>query len=448
MFNVLLVDDESHALSGIRRTFPWEDFGFIVACATTDSSEAAEVLKRGDIDLAFVDVKMPVISGLDLIHMARRNSLPTEFIIVSGYSDFPMAQDAIRHKVLDYCIKPIRAARAREILRNACMHLAVKAEERSRGKLREALLHPEIMEPWFRPLEGSYQAFILRGAGDGSCPSFLSGRRPYGISLPEEAVYIVRSPEPIAVESSGCASSETVGIGGRVTELSDVSRSVGQAREALESAHLYPKERVFPYSPIRVAKIKGLALRLIRETNAGDPEKEEALLGDLAGTMRSFLFSERELDHLQASLIQALAPDMSISRFDDIDGYCFYIGKMLAGRPRKGKGTAEERMGRILEFVNENAGNRLSLDLIARKFHMNPKYAGEYFKKGAGTTFSRYLLEARMRTAKRLLLDPSKTLKEIASETGFEYFHFCRTFKKYTGTSPSRYRHGGSDGRH
>jgi YesN/AraC family two-component response regulator len=119
VFNVLIVDDEPRALSGIKRTFPWERFGFTVTTATTDSQHALDVLRNGEIHLALVDIRMPEISGLDLVQTARQENIPAEFVIISGYSEFDYARQALRHGVIDYCLKPIKFSRAEEILGKA-----------------------------------------------------------------------------------------------------------------------------------------------------------------------------------------------------------------------------------------------------------------------------------------------------------------------------------------
>ena len=65
----------------------------------------------------------------------------------------------------------------------------------------------------------------------------------------------------------------------------------------------------------------------------------------------------------------------------------------------------------------------------------------ELFKKSAGTTFSHYLTNLRITNAKKLLTTTDISINEISLKTGFnDYFYFLKTFKKYTGHTPSEYR--------
>lgn len=108
MFRVLLVDDEALALAALEHGFPWSEYGFTEVLSTISSIQALQILKERRIDAAFVDIRMPDINGIELLARAQALALSTCFVIVSGYSDFSYAQAAIRHNVMDYCLKPIQ----------------------------------------------------------------------------------------------------------------------------------------------------------------------------------------------------------------------------------------------------------------------------------------------------------------------------------------------------
>ena len=107
LFRALLVDDEELALVSLRYSFPWEEYGFTEVTAVSDPRKALALLKERRIDAAFVDIRMPGLSGLELLAQARQAGVGTSFIIVSGYSDFSYAKEAIHYDVLDYCLKPV-----------------------------------------------------------------------------------------------------------------------------------------------------------------------------------------------------------------------------------------------------------------------------------------------------------------------------------------------------
>ena len=107
MFHVLLVDDEELALASLRFALPWTEYGFTDIQTSTSPLDALELLKKQRIDACFVDIRMPGMTGLELLAAARQLKLDTLFVIVSGYSDFSYARQAIQFGVLDYCLKPV-----------------------------------------------------------------------------------------------------------------------------------------------------------------------------------------------------------------------------------------------------------------------------------------------------------------------------------------------------
>lgn len=107
MFNVLLVDDEEMSLVALQYVLPWKEYGFTEIHTTTSSPEALKILKEQRIDACFVDINMPNLSGLELLKAAQEAGIDTKFVIVSGYSEFSYAKQAIACGVIDYCLKPI-----------------------------------------------------------------------------------------------------------------------------------------------------------------------------------------------------------------------------------------------------------------------------------------------------------------------------------------------------
>ena len=107
MFKVLLVDDEELALIALKFSVPWSKYGFTKIEAITNPALALTLLKEQRFDAAFVDIRMPEFSGIDLIKFAKDNNLSTQFVFVSGYSDFEYVKQALTHDAFDYCLKPL-----------------------------------------------------------------------------------------------------------------------------------------------------------------------------------------------------------------------------------------------------------------------------------------------------------------------------------------------------
>ena len=97
----LVVDDEPTAREGIVDLIDNVDF-LNVAGTCSSAMEAATVLQKGDIDLLFLDINMPHLSGLDLLESLED---PPLTILTTAYSEY--ALEGYRLQVVDYLLKPI-----------------------------------------------------------------------------------------------------------------------------------------------------------------------------------------------------------------------------------------------------------------------------------------------------------------------------------------------------
>ena len=69
--------------------------------------DAWKYMQERPVDCLITDIKMPLLSGLDLAKLVYENHLSTKVIIISGYSDFEYARQGIKYQVSDYLLKPI-----------------------------------------------------------------------------------------------------------------------------------------------------------------------------------------------------------------------------------------------------------------------------------------------------------------------------------------------------
>ncbi len=118
MMKVLLVDDEQFIRQGLRALVDWEAYGCQVVAEAENGIEAIQILEEGGIDLAFVDIKMPGMTGIELISYVRENlSWQTRFVLLTGYAEFEYARKALQMKVADYMLKPVQEEELLSILK-------------------------------------------------------------------------------------------------------------------------------------------------------------------------------------------------------------------------------------------------------------------------------------------------------------------------------------------
>ena len=108
MLKVMLVDDEPYILQGLQVLIDWESGGFEIARLCSNGKEALKYLKENDVDLVISDIRMPEMSGLELLETVKKEKISdAEFVLLTGYDDFASTQKAIRNGCLDYILKPV-----------------------------------------------------------------------------------------------------------------------------------------------------------------------------------------------------------------------------------------------------------------------------------------------------------------------------------------------------
>lgn len=151
MLKVLLVDDEYFIVQGLLVLIDWKAEGYEVAATAANGQEALDYLRENKADLVITDISMPVMSGLELLETVRREQISeAAFVILSGYSDFSYAQQAIRDGCMDYLLKPVEREELLRILRrfnNLSEH--AKQEQQDQERYEEAYLARNIISLLF-----------------------------------------------------------------------------------------------------------------------------------------------------------------------------------------------------------------------------------------------------------------------------------------------------------
>lgn len=98
-------------------------------------------------------------------------------------------------------------------------------------------------------------------------------------------------------------------------------------------------------------------------------------------------------------------------------------------------------MNEIFSYIDYNLQENISLNHLAKKAHVSPAHFSRVFKNITGMGITVYVNKKRTHKAKELLVSTNFTVSHIAELSGFESIpHFYRTFKRFIGTSPSKYR--------
>lgn len=119
-WKVIIVDDEYYVGQLIRKLIPWDELNLECEAVFTSSEEALEKIRTDSIDIVITDIKMPRITGLELIRRTIEMGKHSRFIITSGYREFEYAREAMKYGVDNYILKPVTKENLVEALGHVC----------------------------------------------------------------------------------------------------------------------------------------------------------------------------------------------------------------------------------------------------------------------------------------------------------------------------------------
>jgi len=134
MYKVVIADDEQMIREGLRLLIDWKSLNLVLAGEAEDGLSALELIERHRPHILVTDVKMPGMSGLEVIRKVNESGMDIKSIIISGYDDFLYVKEALRYGVADYILKPVREDDLASILKEVVSNI----ENRIKGDINDS----------------------------------------------------------------------------------------------------------------------------------------------------------------------------------------------------------------------------------------------------------------------------------------------------------------------
>ncbi|MBN9292688.1 MAG: sigma-54-dependent Fis family transcriptional regulator [Flavobacteriia bacterium] len=128
MGKILIIDDERSIRRALREILEFEKFDVEEA---VDGKEALEKLQAARYDLAFCDIKMPGMDGIEVLQKSQELHIDTPFIMISGHGNIETAVDTIKKGAYDFIEKPLDLNRILVTVRNATDKVALIEETKA-----------------------------------------------------------------------------------------------------------------------------------------------------------------------------------------------------------------------------------------------------------------------------------------------------------------------------
>ncbi|MDB5085646.1 MAG: transcriptional regulator, AraC family, partial [Bacilli bacterium] len=261
-----------------------------------------------------------------------------------------------------------------------------------------------------------------------------------------------------------------IGVGNVYENLNQINQSYKEACMSLEYRQLNLETQILYYADCLGIINQQMILISVEEENqlmwsilAGDQKKVSEYLTLLFGKIheQTSFTQLRQFGHNILGLVYNLILQNQLQKteilaggydffavndkftFNELKDYlqktcyriCEYFNARVAIRDKKLEDD-------IIAYIYQNYNLDLSLDFIAAKFNMNPKYLSRFFKEHFGVNFLEFINQFRVKKAKELLVqEPNLKINVIADQVGISNVNtFIAVFKKYEGVTPGKYR--------
>ena len=120
---LLIADDEDTIRNGIAKYIQLHTDRFDKIYLASNGQEAIDIIFRNKPDIMFLDVQMPLKSGIEVMQEAKRAKILPYTMILSGYDEFKYCQQALRLGAKEYLLKPVRSSEILQMLNQAADEL-------------------------------------------------------------------------------------------------------------------------------------------------------------------------------------------------------------------------------------------------------------------------------------------------------------------------------------
>ncbi len=501
-YQVLIVDDEEIVCRGLAQFVKWELYGFEVTGTAGSVDEALTFMKKNHVDLVFMDIRMPEKTGLDMLKILRQDYPNVKSVILSGYSDFTYAQEAIRGGAVDYLTKPVVLSDIETLLER----LSKEFSERR----KETRIHSNRMEAL---LLSAAKGYAQADSAKFNLPRI---ERWYGLSmvlkdkkLTEDEISAkkehmriqISSVVPSAIflddeifslfcllpwESDSAFGSLTSLLEQLCTGLEEWSCGASKQKYGLKELHqgweeacraqryhragtnngivLYQNieplfvhsskslQDILPefFSQITNPETRSLAPRLLnralislQEQNLTLTQYQTACISfliELNSFLKNLSLKDEELHAgLNRILYRILLSETTQDSAACMTEYLEWLIHLIEQVDERSLG--KDVIREIQLFIRRHYAENISLNSLAERFYLHPNYLSRLFKEKTGHNFVEYLTEVRMEKVKELLRTSDKKITEICEMTGYDNpRYFSKVFKQYTGVTPREYR--------
>ena len=494
-YRVLIAEDEAvtrrSILESLRAILPEEEF----LLAENGAQAVALAEEAVELHMAFLDVKMPVLDGIQAARRIRARWSQCQIIFLTAYSDFEYMRQALDLEAVDYLLKPFSQTGLRAAVQKGQNRLAFwertwqtggppEKERQTLERLAEQRLRPE--QALERGEEtGQAGAFTSGAFGVLCCAGAAGAQRLAGlvrgaewevrlkplVSVSQNYVFLLLT-SPVEEDLSRLLEARLRVLSQKAERILRV-RISGVVSYPLQGTSDVEVASFYCFAALTLLQSEGGILRLKNREDMSAPQTlapGEDICSSGAYIRALFQYFElqkfslsmarmRAVNALERAYRACLGVQRGTEQFAPLrrellecDDAQRLQGMLARGLDSLWAQEREERFQpeeqgdpaqRIRDYLNTYYAREITLESISADLGYSRTYFSRLFKQLFQENFVTYLTALRVEKAKALLRDTPLSVRDVARQTGFrEGAYFASIFRRATGQTPREYRAG------
>ncbi|MCT4598315.1 MAG: response regulator [Vallitalea sp.] len=504
MLKLILVDDEIAIRTGLCKVINWDEYGIEIVGLASDGKEALEMIIETKPDIIISDIRMPVMSGIDMLKNLKKMNLNAKVIFISGYNDFEYVKQGIKYGIENYLLKPIDKEELEQTIDTVIQKIDSEVKNLDEIKKSQMVLKNNIFN---RLILGkiNYSEILVKSEVIGldnieaidtiilSCIDIdnvdtLNLIHTVEVLNDKLARYsnnlicfknysnriilifinvldyrdILKS---VFDEMKAIVNTDfLITVSNEIHDLMDLNNAYNQALQ-IQLYSIINQNKILFYSDIN--KNKYLEMDYIYIRKLFTDERKELLYNYFIKNLNHIIDNKMKPDLIYNMVFEIIMNGLNIIK--DLKGSIYNIYEYpenIMNCIMNLKSVDEIKIwtknilmkmqnyiyelsytcysslvNKMITYVNENIAQEISLKTISNLFNYNGVYMGRVFKNETGELFGDYVNRTRIEYSLELLKNKNISTLEIANKSGFTSSnYYYKVFKKYKGTTPTEYR--------
>lgn len=444
---LLIVDDGHYIVEYLKHLLDWSKFGIEHVETTTNSIEAKELLNQNHVDILITDIRMPEVSGIDLLQHIHEMKIKTKVVFLSGYSQFDYAQQAIRLGALDYLLKPVD----KEDMEKAMSQVIESIEKQSTALVE------------WEKLDGLGYLLSVIGETPSACNDFST----YNTALRNKQFCFFHIPNSTEKDEMTLRDN-CDGLESFIWSTPSVITGIIQKSNTVSLASNIPLiafSEVFEFSQRNTVRhifhhfffnenvtVSDFAiLRDLAILPKFEPGEWELTRKDLMKNFAKITSRKHkclyvlELIHMLYCITPKIqlteAPDWIFNQLTDPGTALQSILQSITQLDRSAKFSNHNIVHTIQSYISDHINECLSLEDLGKIVHLHPVYLSKLYKQETGENLSSFISFKRLEKASKLLIGSNLHVLDISHLVGYKKpQYFIKLFKDQYGITPYQYR--------